>query len=119
MSVTDETGVATLLDGIYRRVMVTITKQHITAGDILNIASMAMILVQKLSLPGSTKKQMVIDVVRMIVARSGLVEAKDMEAVNFYIDELLPPAIETLLEAYKNRDSAFSSSCMKKLMCCK
>ena len=113
---TDQTTV--VLRGVYDKVRAAINKPRITAGDILGIASIAMVLVQKVTgLSGTQKKEMVVGVIKLIVDESGLVNDTDLPMVNIYIETLLPDAIEVLLDAYKNRRDFKPPSWLTK--CCK
>lgn len=103
----------TLIESIYERIVQTITKQHIGIADIADIAAKTIILVQKVNgLSNPAKKQLVIDVIKMIIEKTDLVPDDKLADVNFYIDEALPDLIDTLVQAYKDRKSFKVPSCL-------
>jgi len=109
----DTSEVKTLLDDTYRKVMTTISKKTLSVGDLAGVASTTILLVQRVkTLNGSQKKQMVVDIVTMVVDKTELISENDKPMAKIYIETLLPSAIDELVNAYKDRKNFKIPSCL-------
>jgi len=105
--------VETLLTDTYKKVLATISKKQLKVGELASIASMSILLVQRMkNLGGNQKKQMVVDIVTMIVEKTDLIAESDKPMANIYIETLLPAAIDELVAAYKDRKNFKLPSCL-------
>ncbi len=107
------TTVKTLLEDTYKKVMTTVTKQKLTIGELSGIASVSILLVQKMkNLTGSQKKEMVVDLVIMVVDKTDLISEADKPMAKIYIDTVLPTVIDELVSAYKDRKNFKLPACL-------
>lgn len=91
------------VDVIYNEVVESIETESIGLDDLMALVSSTIVVVQKYKgLTGGQKKGIVVQVMTNIVNDSGLVPEKYANEANMFLKIALPPAIDTLVGAYKN-----------------
>ena len=100
---TDSTNSNTLFDDIYGNVLKMIKTKNINAGDLVKIATDAMVVVQRYpTMSGLEKKEVVTDIMVKIVNESGLLKPDDQQAAATFIGIILPVMIDTIKSVYNH-----------------
>ena len=109
--------VETLVEQVYKQVVRSIRKRKISVGDISLLVVNVMGAVEKLRyLSGQEKKELVVEVVDMIV--ENFVGEEDKDAVSLAVRTILPSLIDTVVQVSKGLGNLNKKSLKKMFSCC-
>jgi C4-dicarboxylate-specific signal transduction histidine kinase len=87
-------------DILFNAIIKAYNNRKIEPGNAIIITAMIMEKVEKIKgLSGPEKKQLVIDVMWLLVEKSGLIVEEDKEAMKIIVKNLVPNAIDALVSA--------------------
>lgn len=91
-------------------------KNQINTKNILNIVIYLMQIVETYKLPGSNKKELVINMIKDVVAHNKDT-IKDYPLIEYFIDNILPSAIDNIIsidnkKTYIKFQNAFKNNCL-------